>query len=135
MSATATIKAFKRAPSVEMSTWYKGILISNLVTNQDTGGAFEFVVTKMKRGTEPPPHIHEREDEMFYVLDGMLDAYVGDECIRVDAGECVFMPKGQAHAFRISSPEIHMLVLMTPGGFHGCDRDHGNSSAGLGHPT
>ncbi len=117
MIIDATIKAFKRAPSVEMSTWYKGILISNLATEQDTGGAFEFVVTKMRKGTEPPPHVHEREDEMFYVLEGMLDVYVGDECFQATAGECIFLPKHQAHAFQIRSSEVHMLVLMTPGGF------------------
>jgi hypothetical protein len=44
MTADATVKAFQTStfsPSVEMSTWYKGILISNLATEQDTGGAFE----------------------------------------------------------------------------------------------
>jgi quercetin dioxygenase-like cupin family protein len=87
MTADATVKAFKRAPSVEMSTWYKGILISSLATEQDTGGAFEFVVTRMKKGTEPPPHVHEREHEMFYVLEGMIDVYVGDECFRAAAFE------------------------------------------------
>ncbi len=117
MIADATLEAFKRAPSVKMSTWYKGILISTLATDQDTGGAFEFVVTKMKQGTEPPPHVHEREHEMFYVLDGMLAVYVGGECFHAAAGECVFLPKRQAHAFKIRSSEIHMLVMMAPGGF------------------
>lgn len=116
-AADASVKAFKRAPSVEMSTWYKGILISNLATEQDTGGAFEFVVTRMKKGTEPPPHVHEREQEMFYVLEGIINVYVGDECFRAVAGECVFLPKRQAHAFKIQSSEVHMLMLMTPGGF------------------
>jgi mannose-6-phosphate isomerase-like protein (cupin superfamily) len=102
---------------VETSTWYKGILISSLATEQDTNGAFELVVTRMKKGTEPPPHVHEREDEMFYVLEGIIDVYVGDECFRAAAGECVFLPKRKAHAFKIHSPEIHMLALMTPGGF------------------
>ena len=85
-TADAKVEAFKRAPSVEMSTWYKGILISNLATEQDTGGAFEFVVTRMKKGTEPPPHLHEREDEMFYVLEGIIGVYVGDECFRAADG-------------------------------------------------
>jgi hypothetical protein len=71
----------------------------------------------MMKGTEPPPHVHEREDEMFYVLEGIIDVYVGDECFRAAAGECVFLPKRKAHAFKIHSPEIHMLALMTPGGF------------------
>jgi quercetin dioxygenase-like cupin family protein len=117
MTADVILKAFKRAPSVEMSSWYKGILISNLATEQDTGGAFELVVTKMRKGTEPPPHVHEREHEMFYVLEGVLNVYVGDECFQAAAGECVFLPKLKAHAFRIQSSEVHMLVLMTPGGF------------------
>jgi quercetin dioxygenase-like cupin family protein len=117
MTANAIPKPFKRAPSVEMSTWYKGILISNLATEQDTGGAFECVVTKMRKGTEPPPHVHEREHEMFYVLEGVLNVYVGDECFQAAAGECVFLPKLKAHAFRIQSSEVHMLALMTPGGF------------------
>ena len=54
---------------------------------------------------------------MFYILDGTLDAYVGGETLRATAGECLFLPKRQAHAFRIQSPEIYMLVLITPGGF------------------
>jgi hypothetical protein len=61
--------------------------------------------------------VHEREHEMFSVLEGMIDVYVGDECLRAAAGECVFLPKRKPHAFKIHSPEIHMLVLMTPGGF------------------
>src|ERR1700693_686782 len=48
---------------------------------------------------------------------GMIDVYVGDECFRAAAGECAFLPKRKAHAFKIQSSEVHMLVLMTPGGF------------------
>ena len=120
--------AFKRAPSIAMSTWYNGILISNLATEQDTGGAFEFVETKMRRGTEPPPHVHDREHEMFYVLEGRIDVYVEKDHFRAVAGECVFLPKQRPHAFLIKSPEIHMLVLMTPGGFM-------NASAAMGVPA
>lgn len=117
MTPDVTLNAFKRAASVEMSTWYKGILISSLATEQDTGGAFEFVVAKMRKGTEPPPHVHDREHELFYVLDGVLNVYVGDECFQAAAGECVFLPKRKAHAFRLQSSQLHVLVLMTPGGF------------------
>ena len=117
MTSKSTIQAFTRAPTVEMSTWYKGILISNLATEQDTGGVFELVEAKMRKGTEPPPHVHEREDELFYVLDGVLDAYVGDTCLRATAGSCVFLPRRRAHAFKIQSEQIHMLTFMTPGGF------------------
>jgi quercetin dioxygenase-like cupin family protein len=111
------LKAFKRAPSVEMSTWYKGILSTQLAGGEDTGGAFDLVLSNMRRGTEPPPHVHARENEFFYVLAGKLDVYVESDVFQVEAGECMFLPKGKPHAFIIESPEICMLVLVTPGGF------------------
>ena len=43
----------------------KGILVSQFVGTSDTNGAFDFVEAKMKKGTEPPPHINDREDELF----------------------------------------------------------------------
>ena len=59
------MQAYKRFPALENSTWYKGILVSQLAGGSDTGGAFDLVESKMKKGTEPPPHIHDREDELF----------------------------------------------------------------------
>jgi mannose-6-phosphate isomerase-like protein (cupin superfamily) len=134
MTQIATATAFKRAPSVDMSTWYKGILISHLATEKDTDGAFEFVETKMKQGTEPPPHVHEREHEMFYILSGSLNVYVGNECLQAGPGECVFLPKLKPHAFRIQSPVIHMLVLMTPGGFTNATRSMATPAQSLDIP-
>jgi quercetin dioxygenase-like cupin family protein len=76
MNAEQTmLEAFKRRPTVEMSTWYKGILVSHLATEKDTGGAFDLVMSRMRSGTEPPPHIHEREHEVFYVLEGELEVW------------------------------------------------------------
>jgi hypothetical protein len=43
-----------------------------LAGGSDTDGAFDLVESKMKRGTEPPPHIHDREDELFYILAGEI---------------------------------------------------------------
>jgi quercetin dioxygenase-like cupin family protein len=110
-------KAYKRSPSLDNSTWYKGILISQLAGKADTNGAFDFVVSKMRRGTEPPPHVHSREHEFFYVLDGSLNIYVEGKVLAVGAGECAFLPKGEPHAFLIQSAEIEVIVSMTPGGF------------------
>jgi quercetin dioxygenase-like cupin family protein len=112
-----SLNPFKHAPSVDISTWYKGILSTQLATGENTGGAFDLVLANMKRGTEPPPHVHTREHELFYVLDGKLDAYVDDQVFQLAPGECVFLPLGRPHAFIIRSPEIRMLTFITPGGF------------------
>jgi mannose-6-phosphate isomerase-like protein (cupin superfamily) len=108
---------FKHAPSIDISTWYKGILSTQLATDENTGGAFDLVLGNMKSGTEPPPHVHTREHELFYVLEGTLDVYVDDEVFQLGSGECAFLPLGRPHAFIIRSPEIRMLTLITPGGF------------------
>jgi len=118
-----TPKAFKRSPSLEISTWYKGILSTQLAGETDTGGAFDLVLSKMRKGTEPPPHVHSREHEFFYILAGELKVYVEGEIFLVEAGDCMFFPKGKPHAFIIQSLEIHMLALITPGGFMDAIKD------------
>jgi quercetin dioxygenase-like cupin family protein len=116
-SETISLKPFKHAPSIEISTWHKGILSTQLATDEDTGGAFDFVLANMRSGTEPPPHVHTREHEFLYVLDGKLDVYVGNNVFQVGPGECAFLPLGRPHAFIVRSPKIRMLALITPGGF------------------
>jgi hypothetical protein len=72
-SSLKTMQAYKRSPALENSTWYKGLLISQLAGSSDTDGAFDLVESRMTKGTEPPPHIHDQEDELFLCL-GVLAA-------------------------------------------------------------
>lgn len=112
-----TPKAFKRSPALENSSWYKGILVSQLAGETDTGGAFDLILGKMRKGTEPPPHVHERDDEFFYVLKGSMTVYTEGQRFDVASGECMFLPKGNPHAFLVQSDEIEVLTFITPGGF------------------
>jgi quercetin dioxygenase-like cupin family protein len=111
------LAAYKRAPALENSTWYKGILNSRMAGTSDNDGAFDLVVSKMRRGTEPPPHVHSREHEMFYILSGALNVYVDGTVFRVSPGEFMFLPRDVPHAFLIESEEVHQLTLVAPGGF------------------
>jgi quercetin dioxygenase-like cupin family protein len=110
------LKAFKRATSLDLSKWYMGCLTTNLAETKDTGGAFCLVEATLAPGTEPPPHVHSREDELFYVLEGEFDVYVGEEAFKVETGECIFLPRYKPHAFVIRSPRLRVLTLFTPGG-------------------
>jgi quercetin dioxygenase-like cupin family protein len=112
-----TLAAYKRSPALDNSTWYKGILSSHMAGTADNDGAFDLVVSKMRRGTEPPPHVHSREHEMFYILAGELSVYVDGKVFRVSTGEFIFLPRGVPHAFLIESDEVHQLTLIAPGGF------------------
>lgn len=110
-------KAYKRSPALSNSTWYKGILSSQMAGRADNNGAFDIIVFRMRRGTEPPPHVHSREDAFFYLLSGEMNVYVDGEVFRMTAGECMFLPRLKPHAFRITSEEIHNIAFIAPGGF------------------
>jgi quercetin dioxygenase-like cupin family protein len=77
------LKAFKRAPSLGLSQWENGNLTTNLAEKKDTNGAFFLVEAMLAPGTEPPPRVHTHEDELFYVLEGEFDVYVGEEAFKV----------------------------------------------------
>jgi mannose-6-phosphate isomerase-like protein (cupin superfamily) len=117
MNPTQTVlKAFKRTRGSDTSAWYKGILTTYLVTKDDSRGNFALIEGAFGPGFEPPPHVHSREDELFYVLDGEMDVYVGTEAFKVNPGACVFLPKLVPHAFLVRSVKLHVLALLTPGG-------------------
>ena len=56
-------------------------------------------------------------DEFFYVLSGEMRVYVDGEVFAVTAGECMFLPRRKPHAFRVTSEEAHVILLVVPGGF------------------
>ena len=113
----STPRAYKRSPAPSNSTWYKGMLVSQMAGAADNDGAFDLAISKNRRGTEPPPHVHSREDEFLYVLAGELRVYVDGEVFSVSSGECTFLPNRRPHAWLITSEEAHLLLLVVPGGF------------------
>jgi mannose-6-phosphate isomerase-like protein (cupin superfamily) len=93
-----------------------GILLTTLVEKKDTNGTFSLLEATLAPGNEPPPHVHSREDELFYVLEGEFDMYVGEEAFSVNKGECIFLPKFKPHAFVVRSLRLRVLILYAPGG-------------------
>ncbi len=85
----------------------------------ETNGAvalLEFAVTSGY--PVPPPHVHEREDELTYVLEGTLEVQLGDETRVLGAGESVLKPRGIPHTFRVRGDSgARFLELLTPAGF------------------
>jgi mannose-6-phosphate isomerase-like protein (cupin superfamily) len=116
MNNTQSLKAYKRGRSLEWSRWHRGNLTTDLADKDDTNGGFSLLDATLKPGNEPPPHIHSHEDELFYVLEGEFDVYVGEEAFKVGERECVFMPRLKPHAFAIRSPQLRVLTLFAPGG-------------------
>ena len=134
-NTSSPLKAFKRAPSMGLSKWYMGILTTNLAESKDTNGAFFLLEATLVPGTEPPPHVHSREDELSYVLEGEFDVYVGEEAFKVATGECVFLPRFKPHGFVIRSPRLRVLTLFAPGGNEEAFRDIGSPAQYLEPPV
>ena len=66
-------------------------------------------------GGGPPPHIHTREDEFFYVLDGSFEIRIGDEMHALGPGGFAYVPRGTVHNFRnTAETPSRILVGFTP---------------------
>ena len=105
--------------SLDRSVWYNGSLMTFLATGEDTHGQFALIEAVARRGNVPPPHIHHREDEIFYVLEGEVVVSVGDRTIKGTAGTMFFLPRDVCHSFTIESKQSRMLILLTPAGLEG----------------
>jgi quercetin dioxygenase-like cupin family protein len=122
---------YKRRTDLETTYAYMGSLMTFLVESKDTGGNFSLMEYRAKPGNEPPPHWHEGEDEIFYVLEGEMEAYLGDEVLRIGAGETLFLPRGEPHAWYILSPSFRMLIMISPGQLDGYFRQMGQPAETL----
>jgi quercetin dioxygenase-like cupin family protein len=112
--------AFARGrQSLDRSVWYSGWLMTFLATAEDTRGRFALIEAVARKGNVPPPHIHHREDETFYILEGAMSASVGRQTIKGTAGSMIFLPRNVVHSFEIESEQIRMLVLLAPAGGEG----------------
>ena len=90
---------------------------------ETTGGAFS-AFEEVPPLADTPLHVHEREDEWFYVLDGEHVFQVGENEFRAGPGGLVFAPRGVPHAQRRVVPgQGRLLVLTSPGGFEGFFRE------------
>jgi quercetin dioxygenase-like cupin family protein len=105
--------------SLDRSVWYSGQLMTFLATAEDTQGKFALIEAVARRGNDPPPHIHRREEETFYVLEGEMTFSVGGQTIKATPGTMVCLPRDVVHSFVIDSEQVRMLILLTPAGFEG----------------
>ena len=99
------------------ATWFLSNRMTMKATADMTGGAFGLVESLIAPGFSPPLHVHQREDESFYVLEGELTMRCGDRVFEATAGAFVFLPRGVPHTFVVEGGKpARMLTLMTPGG-------------------
>jgi mannose-6-phosphate isomerase-like protein (cupin superfamily) len=96
-----------------------GIGVRFMAWATETGGGFSLVEHPMEpRALAAPLHRHANEDEYSYVLEGRMGADLGGEVVYAEAGDLVFKPRGEWHAFWNAGDEpCRILEIISPGGF------------------
>lgn len=97
--------------------WAFGTLGTIKASADSTGGNLGLIEQLAPQGAGSPLHIHTREDEWFYVIEGELTLWVGGEVIVAPAGSFVFGPRNIPHTFVVSSEQARFLLGTNPGGF------------------
>jgi quercetin dioxygenase-like cupin family protein len=88
-----------------------------LSTGDETSGRYALFEAIVPPGGGPPPHIHSREEEGFYVLQGEITFRLGEEQFVAPAGTFANMPIGSLHSFRNeSNTSARMLIAVAPAG-------------------
>src|SRR3954447_17054519 len=100
--------------------WFLRNRMSVKATAETTGGAFGLLESLIAPGFSPPLHVHHREDESFYVLEGEVTMQCGNQRFLATAGSFVFLPRNIPHSFVVEGDRpARMLTLLTPGGGEG----------------
>ncbi|HKG08555.1 MAG TPA: cupin domain-containing protein [Pedobacter sp.] len=94
---------------------YHGGYFKILVSPEETNGAMAMIDMVLPKGVEPPLHVHQNEDETFYVLEGKMTFGVGERQVELGPEDALFCPRGVPHVFRIDSAQARFITLITPG--------------------
>ena len=88
-----------------------------LATGDDTNGKYALWEAIVPSGGGPPPHVHSREEEGFYILEGEITFQIGEERVVATAGMFANMPVGTPHSFKNESDQpAKMLISVAPAG-------------------
>ena len=114
--------------------WWQGSLMTIKARAEDTGGALGLVEGRFYEGFGPPLHVHNREDEALYVLEGQIRFRQGDDEFVAGPGTLVWGPRGIPHAFKVQPGGARALVIVMPGGFERMFEEGGVPARGSAEP-
>ena len=116
------------SPDTQAAIWFLGALSQVRLSGEQTGGAFSLADTLARRGNASPVHVHDRDDETFFVLDGELRVFAGEDDYTAGPGTVAVLPRRLRHAYVVTSATARVLVLHAPAGFE-------QFAAEVGQPT
>jgi len=92
-----------------------------LATSDSTAGAFALIEVNTAAESGVPLHLHTREDETFFILDGTMEVQYDGRSFVLEKDSTAFLPRGIPHSYRNPrNVPSRYLVLITLGGFEKC---------------
>jgi quercetin dioxygenase-like cupin family protein len=106
-----------RTPTEGRTIAVVGDVYRFLATGDDTNGKYAMFEAIVPPGGGPPPHVHSREEEGFYILEGEITFTINGERVLATAGMFANMPVGTPHSFKNESGKpAKMLISLAPAG-------------------
>lgn len=95
-----------------------GVGVVFKLLSEDTGGTIAIVEHPFAAGALVEPHLHTREDEYSYVLEGEIGFRSGDREVTLGAGGAITKPRHELHSMWNAGPDpARLLEVISPGGF------------------
>jgi mannose-6-phosphate isomerase-like protein (cupin superfamily) len=122
MDARSPLQPVVITPKQALSIKPFGLDMDVLLTTEVTGGATSVIVAWHKPGEGPPDHVHFKQEEILFIIEGHYEVTVGDETAKAGPGSIVFIPRNVVHRFtNVGGITGRMLgwisELATAGGF------------------
>ncbi len=131
LDVEAASRTFAQEPGEGEAWWWVGLLATIKATKEQTDGRYTLVEILAPDGYGSVLHVHHREDEGFWILEGELTFYVGDQTIKAHPGSFLFGPKDVPHAFTVDSGPAKLLFVLSPAGLEDLVRDMGEPAGSL----
>jgi quercetin dioxygenase-like cupin family protein len=119
VAADTTITPIALAPDEGEALWFLGTLATIKAGADTTAGRAAVIEHLAPQGMGSPLHVHRREDEWFYVMEGRLTFWVGGQVVEAPAGSFVYGPRDVPHTFVVDSTQARFLLVVEPAGFDG----------------
>ncbi len=99
------------------SVWFTKNLMVLKATAQSAGGAYGLTESLAPAGSGPPLHVHHREDEAFWILEGHLTVRCGEQIFAAGPGSYTFLPRDIPHTFAVEGDlPARILSICSPAG-------------------
>jgi quercetin dioxygenase-like cupin family protein len=87
------------------------------VLGEETNGAFAMFEAFVPPQHGPPPHVHHREDEVFYVIEGEFTFTIAGQPVLATAGQTIYAKRDTPHTFKNSGGQAgRLIIIVTPAG-------------------